>query len=322
MIDSIEGNPLVSVGMVTYNSGQYIEDAISSVLSSSYTNFELIISDDCSTDDTIAKIKTFNDSRIRLHENKVNLREYPNRNKVINLAKGEYFIFIDGDDMIYPHGLEFMVKMLHAFPSCAMALMSRRNPRFYYPIVVTPHQFYVSHFLGESFMRTAFTSILFKTSILKAVGGLSLEYPNGDDYIRLKIATVYNSLIINDNITWWRQTPGQASSSLTDNLWFYRLKHQMYQRFLTDPKCPLSDQEKKDAFFNISKVEWEVVINKMKKFKFFDAFKLIKMLNLPISTISNYLKARKFKDPFSDFSSVKPLRVNFENNPYSADYLK
>ncbi|TXK46969.1 glycosyltransferase family 2 protein [Pontibacter qinzhouensis] len=315
-------NPLVTIGMVTYNSERYIEDAITSVLSSSYTNFELIVCDDCSTDTTIDKVKSFKDPRIKLYTNKINLKEYPNRNKIITLADGEYFIFIDGDDMIYPHGLDFMVRMLHAFPTCAMALMAKRSTRFYYPIVVTPHQFYVSHFLGESFLRTAFTSILFRTSVLKEVRGLSEDYPNGDDFIRLKIANSHNSLVINDNITWWRQTPGQASSNLSKHLEFYFLRQRMYHYFLNDTSCPLSEDEKMDAFFNIRRVEWQIIIGKIKRFKFTDALKLIKGLNLPIHTITCYFKSRKIKDPFSAYSPVKPLRVSFADNPFSNIYSK
>lgn len=175
--------PLVTVVTVTYNSALFVRDAIESILSSSYQNFELIIGDDSSQDNTWSIIQEYSDSRIVRYRNEQNIGEYPNRNKAIGLAKGEYLIFIDGDDMIYPHGLEFMVKMLHAFPECAMALMRWFRNDLFFPVVITPHQFYLGEYFGYVFLGTAFSNVLFDTHILIEEGGLSLKYRAGDDFV-------------------------------------------------------------------------------------------------------------------------------------------
>src|SRR5260221_4384599 len=109
-------SPLVSVLMVTYNSSAFLDEAIRSVLSQSYTNFEIVICDDNSTDNSWDLICSYNDNRIKKWRNETNIQEYPNRANAIDRASGEYLIFIDGDDIIYPHGLQFMMEFAIRFP--------------------------------------------------------------------------------------------------------------------------------------------------------------------------------------------------------------
>ena len=114
--------PLISVLMVAYNSSKFIREAIESVLRQTYSNFELVIVDDHSSDNTWEIITSYNDARIRKYRNDSNLGEYPNRYKAISLAVGEYLIFIDGDDVVYPHGLQFMMHYAQEFQDCAMII--------------------------------------------------------------------------------------------------------------------------------------------------------------------------------------------------------
>src|SRR5664279_4015758 len=95
--------PLVSVLMTAYNREKYIAEAIESVLSSTYTNFELIIVDDGSKDNTvnIARRYELQDSRIKVYINTTNLGDYPNRNHAAGFAIGKYIKYIDADDAIY-----------------------------------------------------------------------------------------------------------------------------------------------------------------------------------------------------------------------------
>jgi glycosyltransferase involved in cell wall biosynthesis len=83
--------PLVSVLMTAYNRENYIVEAIESVLSSTYTNFELIVVDDGSTDNTvnIARGYAHKDDRIKVYVNTKNLGDYANRNNAAKKAKGE-----------------------------------------------------------------------------------------------------------------------------------------------------------------------------------------------------------------------------------------
>lgn len=305
--------PLVTVAMVTYNSEKYIGVAIQSVLSSTYTNFELIISDDASTDNTWEIIKSYKDERIRAYRNETNIREYPNRNKCIDLAKGKYFIFIDGDDYLYPHGLEFIVKMLEKFPSCAMALMHNQRKNVIYPAIVTPHMYYIGEFFFSGFNNIAFTNTLFKTHVLKEVGGLPIDYGAGDTFIRNKIALKYNSLIITNNHTWWRETPNQASQLLFLSKSYFVESYKMKLFFLKN-KNPLSESEVTDAFVNLYRIIGREILKKLMRFKFKQVILLSKELEFSFSKFK-YVNSRFIKkDPFKSFSAETPYLLSLDQD--------
>ena len=108
--------PKFTIATISYNSSNWIHECISSVLNSSFTDFEFLISDDCSTDDSWQIIQKFPDHRITAWKNEKNLGEYKNRNKVLNAAKGEYFLFVDGDDVLYQQSLEILLKYIADYP--------------------------------------------------------------------------------------------------------------------------------------------------------------------------------------------------------------
>ena len=91
--------PLVSVIMPAYNAEKYIAEAIESVIAQTYTNWELIVVDDCSTDNTEKIVRGFNDCRIVIIKNDRNSGPAVSRNKAIERAKGEYIAFLDSDDI-------------------------------------------------------------------------------------------------------------------------------------------------------------------------------------------------------------------------------
>ena len=95
----------ISIIIPTYNAGQYIKEALASVLAQSFQDFEVIIIDDGSTDDTAQKVKTLCDPRI-LYVYKENQGPAAARNYGLNLVRGEYIAFLDVDDLWEPHKLE------------------------------------------------------------------------------------------------------------------------------------------------------------------------------------------------------------------------
>ena len=98
---------LVSIIMPSYNTAKYILESIESVLKQTYTNWELIIVDDCSTDNTDEVIATFLcDDRIRYIKNEKNSGAAVSRNRALAEAKGKYIAFLDSDDLWEPEKLE------------------------------------------------------------------------------------------------------------------------------------------------------------------------------------------------------------------------
>lgn len=110
---------LVSVIMPSWNTGRFIAESIQSVIDQTYTNWELIIVDDCSTDNTDEIVHSFNDSRIRYLHNKKNSGAAITRNHALQVAKGEWIAFLDSDDLWKPEKLEkqlaFMKKNGYVF---------------------------------------------------------------------------------------------------------------------------------------------------------------------------------------------------------------
>ena len=104
--------PLVSVVMSVYNGARYLRQAVDSILNQSYSNFEFIIIEDGSTDDSMAIINTYQDSRIRLIDNVVNLGLPTSLNRGIREAKGKYIARQDADDVSLHHRLQRQVEWL------------------------------------------------------------------------------------------------------------------------------------------------------------------------------------------------------------------
>ncbi len=110
---------LISIIMPSYNTAKYISDSIKSIQAQTYENWELIIVDDCSTDDSVAVIKSFNEPRIRLLQNEKNSGAALSRNCALREAKGKWIAFLDSDDVWVPEKLEkqtaFMKENNYAF---------------------------------------------------------------------------------------------------------------------------------------------------------------------------------------------------------------
>lgn len=103
---------MISVCIPSYNSEKYIALAIESVLLQTCQEFELIVVDDCSTDNTFEIAKAFNDPRIQLIRNKANLGAQSNWNKCLSLATGKYIKILPGDDTLYPECLAKQLAVL------------------------------------------------------------------------------------------------------------------------------------------------------------------------------------------------------------------
>lgn len=103
------GEPLVTVTIPMYNNERFIGETIESILAQTYTNFELLIYDDNSTDGSYEIASSFSDSRMRVFRNEKNLGPEGNWNRAIHDVKGKYVKLICGDDILYPDCLEKQV---------------------------------------------------------------------------------------------------------------------------------------------------------------------------------------------------------------------
>lgn len=105
---------LVSIIMPSYNTGKYISESIDSVVNQTYSNWELIIVDDCSVDDTDEIVSAYNDSRIKYLKNATNSGAAYSRNYALREARGEWIAFLDSDDVWVDNKLEVQIKFMQS----------------------------------------------------------------------------------------------------------------------------------------------------------------------------------------------------------------
>lgn len=164
-----ECEPLVSIVAPMYNLGPFIVETINSVLCQTYSNFELILVDDKSTDDTVQKVQDFNDQRIKLIVNDVNVGAGETRNKGIAAASGKFIALLDADDVWYPHKLrtqmDFMANKNIAFCYTLYDIIDR-DSRVYSDCGKVPRSATYHKILRKNYIRTS--TVLFD---VEKIGG-------------------------------------------------------------------------------------------------------------------------------------------------------
>lgn len=171
-------HPLITVLMTVYNGGAYLPAAVQSVLSQTHPDFEFLIVNDCSSDNSAEIIKSFADPRVRLINNEKNLGQTRSLNKGLSLARGRYIARIDADDLAFPRWLEENLALIQdqsetAVVSCrAVVIDSLSQPQ---KVLNTPMTY------DEMILRCLTASpinhvgSLFKTDVITSVGGYN-EY--------------------------------------------------------------------------------------------------------------------------------------------------
>jgi glycosyltransferase involved in cell wall biosynthesis len=113
-------NPLVSVIIPTYNSSKYIKETLESILNQTYSNLEIIITDDASKDNTLDIVRGYEDERIKILTSNKNLGISQNMNKGILASEGKYIAIMDADDWSYPYRIEKQVKLMEENPNVVL----------------------------------------------------------------------------------------------------------------------------------------------------------------------------------------------------------
>jgi glycosyltransferase involved in cell wall biosynthesis len=246
--------PRVSVLLTAYNREEYIAAAIESVLAQSCGDFELIVTDDRSSDGTLSIAREYErtDSRIRVHANERNLGDYSNRNYAASLARAEFLKFHDSDDIMYPHCLEVMARYLSATPSAAFALSAHRAwAGAPCPIVSTPHLSYQREFLGFGMFNQGPANALFRTQAFNHLGGFTDLGPHSDLAFWLRVCRSVNVLLIPADLYFYRVHEGQHLR--TSQAAFDQARAAAFcWEALNHSECPLSGAELATARRNVA----------------------------------------------------------------------
>jgi glycosyltransferase involved in cell wall biosynthesis len=306
--------PLFTVATITYNSSKWVRQAIESVLASSYTHFEYIISDDCSTDDTWEIIKEYIDPRIRSWRNDSNIGEYPNRNKALKEARGQYILYIDGDDILYKSTLRNLSEYISEFPTAGMIWGVSTSANLY---VVLPYIFEPDMTLKLLYSHLSHLSVIgFGETVFKteSIRNLSRGFPNnyiaGDYYIRKKIALTEKVLFIPLGLSFWRTSKNQSSKKLGINYSGMIEAYEIDLKILSDEMNPLNILDRDEILKNIKiSLIKRIVSQTIFKLRIISFIRLFIRMNLSVSDL--FLV---FKNINNTFLPIEDLSTPLFNN--------
>jgi glycosyltransferase involved in cell wall biosynthesis len=213
-------NPKVTVFIPVFNREHYIGDAIESILAQTFSDFEILLVDDGSTDSSTEKIRSFSDPRIRLVCNEKNLGIPKTRNKGVELARGQYMAMLDSDDLAYPHRLKKQVAFLDNHPEYAQigswCRMMDAQGRILNKIKRQPTQPDDIH--AQFLFRCAMSnrSIMARTAILQEYGYRN-DFPRCQDYeLHVRLAKHYKLGNLPECLVYGRIHPQQITGQTPD----------------------------------------------------------------------------------------------------------
>lgn len=219
--------PRVSIGVPVYNGERYIAETLDSLLAQTYTDFELIICDNASTDRTrqICEAYAGKDPRIRYVRNAENIGASGNYRLALDLASGEYFRWANSDDLFAPAGLERCVEILDREPSVVLAypktkfIDERSNVISEYHDDMHLQSPRASERFAQVFDRLGYVNIIYglmRAGILRQTG-LLRKFPGGDIPLVAELS-LYGKFHEIPEFLFFRRLHATASSSYRDNV--------------------------------------------------------------------------------------------------------
>ena len=261
----MNGAPAVSVLVTAYNRERYIAAALDSVLAQTFTDFEVIVTDNQSTDRTVDIAREYErrDSRVKVFVNDRNLGQFGNRNHAATLARGRYIKYHDSDDLMYPHCLSVMVPLLEAEPRAGFALSTSRYwPGGPEPMLLTPRQCYQREWLGFGLFMCGPASALFRRDVFAGLGGFPDVGVQSDHLFWVKACARTPALLVPGDLFWYRLHPGQELVSDRARREYALLPAAVWAA-LNSPDCPLDGDDLRQARINhvwgIVKLLWRDV---------------------------------------------------------------
>ena len=244
----MDSKPLVSVLMTAYNRETFIAMSIESVLKSTYTNFELIILDDSSTDKTVEIAQHYAqiDKRVKVFVNTHNLGELPNRDKIVSYASGIYIKYVDSDDLIYENGLQIMIEGMLKFPDAVFGLSQFKidlNKDEVYPKIISSERVYQEHFYGYGTLNYGPIGAIIKKEVLVEMGGFGTNRFIGDTELWLKLVAKYPLVKMQPDLVKWVRHEGQEFNYGVKNGFFIKKAYHVYLSALNSPNCPLNESD-------------------------------------------------------------------------------
>jgi len=241
-----KANPLVSIGLPVYNAGQYLEEALDSILAQTFEDFELIISDNGSTDNTEAICWSYarRDQRLRYYRNENNRGAAWNFNRVFELARGKYFKWTAHDDLYMPAYLARLVEVFEQAPASVvlcypktMLIDREGNPKTIYDDQLdlrdaAPHRRLQRFFRNVELCNAVYG--LIRPEVFRQTRGLD-KFVGADRILLMELALLGEFWEIPEPLFLRRRHPGSSGGSTRSFLevavWFdpsNRRRHDVY----------------------------------------------------------------------------------------------
>lgn len=243
----IKQNCLVSIGIPTYNrADNYLINTIESAINQTYTNLEIIIADNCSSDNTCEIVKSLSDSRIRYFRHEYNIGANENFNFCLNNAIGDYFVLLHDDDLIDEDFIETCINGLDLNRNAGIVRTGTRyidsrgeviKEKLNMAYSQNIEEFCLEWFRGVTSLYLC--STLFNTNKLRSIGGFKSRTNLFQDVVaQFILANKYGKVDIQEAKASFRKHSGELTFSKSVGDW---CEDSLY---LLDIICGLADKNK------------------------------------------------------------------------------
>lgn len=236
--------PLISAIMPTHNYGQYIEDAIDSILKQTYHHFELIIVDDASTDNTQDLIHKFKDDRIiYLKRNECSCSGVVARNDGMAIAKGDLIAVTDADDINLPDRFERQVEFFKQHQEidllgCGIIEVDTKGTPISDPI--TRPQFKKPEMYRQALLNyknvLIHPTLMFRKYILERISGYNDFVSSGDTEFMIRASRYFRFYNLNDVLVFYRKHGQSITKTYGDKLRKHHYPIFLLREYLWDQK--------------------------------------------------------------------------------------
>jgi glycosyltransferase involved in cell wall biosynthesis len=286
--------PLVTIAIPTYNRADaYLKQAIQSALDQTYPNLEIIVSDNCSTDNTESVVKRFYDCRIRYFRHEKNIGANNNFNYCVEQAQGAYFLLLHDDDLIDSDFIDVSMRAVSYKPDVGLIRTGTRKINSEGKVILERKNFagglsipdfFLSWFLNKTPMYLC--STLFNSEKLKSIGGFGSKHNLFQDVLAEAIlATKFGRIDVEDIKASFRNHPLQHTHAAQITAWCED------SLILLDTICYLAPEKKR----------------------------MIKIEGLKFFSNRNYRLASRIESPFQRYLSYITI---FRMFGYQSDFFK
>lgn len=215
--------PTVSVLMPAFNAGGFLKVAVQSILNQTFTNFELIIVDDGSTDDSFSTLLNIDDARIKIVHSQKNLGVIAARNMALDLATSPLLACLDADDVALPERLARQVAMFDSnqdlvlLGSNAQLIDEHGNPFDVVDVPTRAAEIRRGILHGNLLVHS---SVMMRASIVRSLGGYPVNHSLAEDYaLWLRIITDHKVMNLPERLVQYRVHSGQMSQRQVSLMW-------------------------------------------------------------------------------------------------------